>query len=334
MAIYVRDNNQVVFLFESGLYAQASGLSGNWIGLVTSHQVSEKEGMIEVRYAGTSSRNFGQLINGPEDYEATLSYHPQNFRMWSFALGSFNNISGTTNQHIVTELNSDGRYPFTSGTTQLTNFPSFTIKDSKKSYEGDGKHYIRTLAGAVIDKITMTATRNEVIKTDVVYKAQSLVNGSKATDIFNISDADTTRPYIWSDVTFQLPSGTSMNEINEIKYEIENNVEARHYVNGSRNVQAMVPTARNHTLSLKLDSNSSWAKVFSDFYQQGSVFNAQLLLTQNSATEYGAFTFSGCKIVDLSNPTEVEGIDEVTLSIRPQTVTITGSDSVRLYSAY
>jgi hypothetical protein len=333
MTILVRDNNQVVFQFESGTYAQSSGASGTWLGLVTNHALTESENHFEIRYAGTSSRNFGQLVNGPRDYEGVITFHPQDFRMLGFALGSSQNISGTTNQHILSELNSDGRYAFTSGTTQLTNFPSFTIKDSKKG-PADGQHYIRTVNGAVVDTYKLTATQGEPIMVEVNYKAQTLTLGSKATDIFNIYDTDSTRPYVWSDVTFQLPSGTSMNEVNEIVYTLENNVENRHYVNGSKVAQAMIPTIRNHTIELKLDANSTWYKTFSDFYQNGSVFNSQLLLIQNASTEYGAITFSGCEITALSTPTEIEGIDEVSVTIRPQTVTATGSDAVRLYNPF
>jgi hypothetical protein len=332
MTIYVRDKNRVTFLFESGTYAQSSGLSGNWFGLVTGHTPTESEGMIEIRYAGQYGRNFGQFVNGPNDYNGTITYHPQEFRMFVFALGSAQNISGTTNQHIISEINSDGFYAYTSGTTQLTNFPSFTIKDSKNG-PADGQHYIRTIAGAVVDSLSLTAEQGNPVVCELNYKGQSLLLGSKTADILNVQGEDTTRPYIWSDIVFHLPSGTAMNEVNSITYTIENNVEDRHYVNGSRVTQAKIPTMRNHTLDLSLDVNSTWFKTFSDFYQNGSSFNAMMLVSQ-SATEYGAFIYSGCKIVDLSTPSEVEGIDEVSVSIRPQTVTITGSDTVRLYNPY
>jgi|SRR3990167_255623 len=332
MTIFTRDTNRVTFLFESGTYAQPSGTSGNWLGLVESHNLTESENHFEIRYAGTDNRNFGQLVNGPRDYEGTISYYPQNFRMFGFALGSSQNISGTINRHIISELNGDGAYAFTSGTNQLTQFPSFTIKDSKKGL-ADGQHYIRTINGNVVDSLTLTATQGAPITIETSYKGQTFVLGSKTTDILNISDEDTSRPYIWSDMVFYLPSGTAMNEINELKYTIENNVENRHYVNGSVVAQAMIPTMRNHTLELTLDANSTWYKTFTDFYMNGSEFNAQMLLTQ-SATEYGAFTFSGCEITALSTPSEVEGIDEISITIRPKSVGITGSDSVRLYNPY
>lgn len=333
MTNFVRDQNKIIFQFESGTYGAGSGASGTWLGLVTAHSPTESENLVEIRYAGTNSRNFGQQVPGPRDYEGTISFHPQDFRMLGFALGSTQNISGTTNQHLITELDSSGRYAFTSGTNQLTNFPSFTVIDSKGG-QPDGQNAIRTYAGAVIDTYTLTATQSEPISCEVKYKAQSMVLGSKTAQILNIYDQDSTRPYIWSDVTFQLPSGTNFNEVNEIEYNVENNVEARHYVNGSRVVQAMIPTMRNHTLTLTLDPNTNWFKTLTDFYMNGSIFNAQMLLTQNSSTEYGAFTFSGCVITELETASEVEGLDSTSVTIRPQSVSFTGSDTVRLYNPY
>lgn len=332
MTIYVRDQNRVTFLFESGTYATASGTSGNWLGLVTSHSPTENENVFEIRYAGTNNRNYGQAVNGPKDYEGTITYHPQDFRMFAMALGSMVSVSGTINSHKISELNSDGLYAYTSGTNQLTNFPSFTIKDSKRG-AADGSHLVRTYAGAVVDTLSLTATQNEPVVCEVNYKAQYYVLGSKTTDILNINDEDTTRPYIWSDVTFFLPSGTAMNEVNEINYTIENNVENRHYVNGSVVAQAMIPTMRNHTITLTMDANSAWGKTLSDFHKTGSVFNALLQVLQ-TASDSNYISFSGCKIFELEEPSEVEGIDTYNVTIRPQTVSITGSDAVRLYTPY
>lgn len=337
MVVYVRDSNRVLFVQESGTYASPSGASGNWIGLVTSHSPTESENIIEVRYAGTTSRNFGQLINGPKDYEGAITYHPQDFNMFAFALGS-NVDSGSPSPyaHLISELNSDGRWAYTSGTSQLTNFPSFTIKDSKRSSAGDGTHMIRTFNGAVVDSISLTATQNEPVVCEVSYKAQGFVLGSKTTDILNIYNEDTSRPYIWSDTRFYLPSGAAnvVNEVNEVVLNIENNVENRHYVNGSKVAQAMVPTMRNYSLDLTLDANSTWGKTLEDYHKNGSVFNALLELNISTGSEAGYFIMSGCKIMDFSAPSEVEGIDEFSISIKPQTLTISVDDLVEKYNPW
>jgi hypothetical protein len=330
MAIYSRDQNTVSFQYESGTYAAPTGTNANWIGLVTNHDLTESENYIETRHTGAGNRNYDQQIPGPVDYEGTLTYHPQDFRMFAFALGSVVNVSGTTSVHVISELNGDGRYAYTSGTTQLTNFPSFTVRDSKKSYAGDGNHYVRIVNGCVADTFSLSASNGEVVECEVSYKGQSFTLGSKTTDIFALNDADTSRPYVWSDLKFHLPSGTVVNEINDITYSLENNVENRHFVNGSRVAQAMIPTNRNHTLELGMSTNNTWFRTLSDFHKNGSTFNAMLECRQ-SATEVGWFIFSGCYITDLGTTSEAEGIDDTTITIRPANAVFIGSDAVRLY---
>ena len=75
-------------LYESGTYANPSGTSGNWLGLVTSFSPSDEENVKTIRYTGTSSRNAAMLINTAKDYDGTITYHPQDFRMFGFAFGS------------------------------------------------------------------------------------------------------------------------------------------------------------------------------------------------------------------------------------------------------
>lgn len=331
MTIYERSNNQVVFLFESGTYASPSGASGLWLGGVTNNSISELQNNITLRFAGRNNRNYSQIVLGPEDYEGTLSFNVQNFRVFGWAMGSIVDASGTSNTHRISELNSDGVWSATSGTTSNTNFPSVTIKDSKKGVS-DGNHYIRTINGCVFDTFEINASQNNPVTAEATYLGQSMTLGSKSTDIVSIGDEDTSRPYLWSDTTFSL-AGTTMNELNEIRYRMENTIERRHYVNGSRVAQAFVPTSRSHTVDLTLDVNSNWFKTLSNYSQNGSVFNAALTL-QQSATEYGTFTFSGCEITSIQSTSEVEGLDSTTVTFAPQSVSFVGSDATRLYKPF
>lgn len=322
MSIYVSDQNKVTFLYESGTYAVASGTSGNWIGLITSHEAEDAENMIEVRYTGTTNRNFGQLINGPKDYTGTITYHPQDWKMFYFALGSCVDTSGTTTTHTISELNNDGRAVAYSDALNI--MPSFTVVDSKK-HPTDGFSHVRSYKGCVVNSLSLKASNGEILECELNYNAQSLVLGSKTSDIIPTLDEDTTRPYIWSDCILTV-GGTVMNEVNDINLTVENNNEVRHYVNGSKVAQAFVPTNRNYSLELTLDANSNWAKTLNDYYQEGSIFNVSLAATI-SATEKANFIMSGCKITEASLPSASEGIDELSCTIQPQSLIIAGSDA-------
>lgn len=330
--IYIRDTNKVVFMFESGVDGVASGLSGNWFGLVTSHNPTENENIQTIRYAGTSTRNFGQLVVGPQDYEGTITYYAQNWKMLGYTLGSMVDVSGTVNQHRLSEINSDTAwYATTSG---VAGFPTFTIKDSKKGL-ADGQHMVRTFGGAIIDKFSLSAKQGEPVVCEVSYKAQRFTLGSKTTDIVSTYDEDTSRPYIWSDVTFAIPSGTAttIKQINDIKLDINNNVEVRHYVNGSRAAQAFVPTMRDYTIDLTLDANSEWGAILESYHKTGSSFNSQLQLVQ-TGSEYINLMFSGCKIFTFAAPSEIEGIDNFKVTIKPLNLYAAGSGYCRLYNPW
>jgi hypothetical protein len=332
MALYGRDTNRVLMYFESGTFAVPSGTSGTWIGLATNHDLNENENYIEIRYAGTNNRNFGQQVPGPRDYDGTLTYYLQHFRMLPYVLGSCVDTSGTVSYHVISELNSDGKYFYTSGASSLVNFPSFTIEDSKKG-QADGQHYIRTINGCVADKFVLKAEQGKVVEIDLSYKGQTFTLGSKATQISSIRDQDSSRPYVWSDVVFQIPAATSMNELASITYSIDNAIAVRHFTNGSRVAQAFVPTSRTHVLELTCPANTIWGRTLNDYHKNGSIFNASLILSQ-SATKNGTFTFSGCEVVTDSTTTQVEGVDDFKITIRPQTVSFIGSDNTVLYNPW
>jgi hypothetical protein len=336
MSIYTADQNQVVFLYESGTYGTASGTSGNWLGLVESNEPTLNENIIELRYTGTASRNVGQMTLGAEDVEGTLTYSPQDFRMLAFAMGSCLDAgSPSPYSHSLVELNGDGGYAYTSGANQLTNFPSFTLVDSKKG-RADGNHYVRTIKGCVIDEYTLTLAQGEPVKAEVAYKAQSMLIGSKTTDIPNIRDQDTSRPYVWSDGYFIVGSGlgSAITEATEVSFKVSNSVEPRHYVNGSRVAQAMVPTNRDYEVGLTIDGNTRWGTLLTSYYQNGTQFNSILNMTISAGSEEGNIIMSGCEITEFTAPSPNEGINEFTLTIKPTSAIGKIDDLMQYYNPY
>lgn len=331
MTIYIADQNSVLFKYESGTYGTASGESGNWLGLVTEHSPTDEENVMTIRYAGTSNRNVNQLINGPKDYTADLTYHPQDFRMFGFALGSTVDAgSPSPYTHAISELNSDDGYAYNDSA-----FPSFTIVDSKKSTSGDGNHQVRTYKGCKVNTLSYNVSQGEAVSCDLTYVAQSLELGSKTTDILSLRDEDTSRPYLWSDVQFHLPSGTKMTEVNELTWSVNNNLDSRHYVNGSKVIQNAVPLNREYEVTLTLDANNTWGKsLYEQYWQGGSSFNCMIENNLSAGSESGFFIMSGCKITSFEAPSPAEGIDEYSLTIIPSTCSINATDLMYKYNAW
>ena len=335
MGIYVSDQNAVVFKYESGTYATPSG-NGKWIGLVTDFTPTDEENVQQIRYTGTNNRNTGMQINTAKDYEGTIVYHPQNFRMFGFGLGSVvDSGSPSPYNHVVSELNSGSTYAYTSGTNYTTNFPSFTIVDSKRSPLGDGFHQIRNYKGCVIDSISFTVTQSEPVTSEISYRAQNLTMGSQVSDIPTIDDEDTSRPYIWSDIQFHLPSGTKIKEVTELTWSMNNNLETRHYDNGSKVADNFTPMNRDYEVSLTLDANSTWGKtLYETYWLSGAEFNTMIEAVLSTGSEQGFFVMSGCKITAFESPSPSEGINEYSVTITPESCILDTDDLIELHNPW
>jgi len=316
MGIYVGADSQVLFFYDSGNYAVPSGTSGNWPGLVQTHDNTSSVNYIEERFVGTNSRNVGQYINSTKDYDGTLSYHPQEWRLLGFAFGSIIDAgSPSPYTHTLIEANSDDQWVATSGT--LNPFASITIQDVQRA-ASDGNHLVRTYKGATVDSISISATEGEPVTCEVNYKAQSVEVGSKTTDISNILDKDDTRPYIFSDVLIHLESGNTMDQVLDFTWTLNNNLATKHYLNGSKVAAAQIPENRDYGLDITLDATSERAKeLYDQYFQGGSTFNTMLEITQTAGSEQVFIIMSGCNVTDMSTPTPAEGVIEYSATIRP-----------------
>jgi hypothetical protein len=334
-ARYLQDANKIVLLHESGTYANASG-NGVWIGEVTENSIDDNENKLEDRFLGTASRSFGNLQQGPRDVTGTLTYNAQNFRIPFFAIGStVDGSSGTNVLHDSTQIDTDARQSaFTSGT--LNPPISFTLEDSKQS-TGTGRNFIRTVNGAVPNTTTITATQGEKITVDLDYVGQTLVSSSGTTTSVT---QDNIKPYLWSSASLTV-AGSNLDTTKEVSLEINQNIEAPHYLNGSRDISTPFPQNRDYTLSITLDLDGNDADfMYNDLYKSNTTFNAVLDFNQDvtsTGSQHAIFTMSGCKIMTFENPSTNEGATESTIEIKPQNVSAqewTSTDSTVLFNPY
>ena len=333
MARYISDQNKVLLLHESGTYAQASGL-GQWVGEITENSIEDAENKIEDRYLGTSSRSFGDFEQGPRDVTGTLTMNAQNFRLPFWAIGSVTETSGTQSVHNSTQIDSDVRQSaYTSG--PLNPPISFTIEDSKQA-TGTGKNFVRTINGCVASVVTINATQGEKVSIATDYIGKTLVFSSGASTAVT---EDTSRPYLWSSVTLTM-AGSSISSAKDTSLEINNNIEAPHYLNNSRDIGTPFAKNRDYTLNVTLDLDSDMAStLYNDFYKTNTAFNSVLDLDQDQTTgsQHAVFTMSGCIITNMENPSTIEGATETTIEVRPQNVSAveyTSSTSAALFNPW
>lgn len=335
MSLLMNNNNCILFKFESGTYANPSGASGNWLGLVTNHAPSESQNVIEVRYLCNDSRNVGQFVDGPQDYEGTLTYHPQNFALLGLTLGSIVDTSGTTVTHTFSEANGNSKYAYTSGT--LNPFASITIVDAKRG-PTTADHIVRTINGCQGNSYTINFSEGELVECEYSYIAQSLNVGSTLVNVIsgtNVLSQDNTRPYVWSDVKLHLPSGTAIQTLKEGTFTVNNNLESKHYLDGNgRQISLAVPMNRDYEVTATVDMTSALATtLYNSYWNGGSTFNALLELTQ-SANENLFIVMSGCKMTEFDAPSTMEGVNEISMTFKPQTCVGTEKNTILKYSPW
>ena len=336
MSRYVSDQNKVAFIHESGTYAGSTHpeLFANectWLGQVQDLSITEAENRIENRYLGAASRDFESFVDGPIDITGTLTYNPQDFNLFAHAIGSVYEVSGGgIPQLTVTPTNSDSwQNPFVSGTGKASTLPfCFSLEDSKQT-PGTNANLNRLIRGCVINTATLNLNQGEKASIDIDFMANHITYGEGTTT--SIGSNDFNRPYLWEDATLQISDadgnlGSYVNTAKSITLEINQNVVAPHYINGSRNVAEPFMGNREYTLTVSADMDSTLRMFYDDFYKGGSKFSAELDMAVDptlqgfAGSQHVVFYMSGCRVVDMDMPSPVEGINETTVTIRPRTL--------------
>lgn len=336
MTRYIGDSNQFGIFNESGTYGNPTGTSLIWCGWTQSNEIEDSENVTPIRFAGNASRNLGAFYVGALDHEGTLSYHPHDWRMLKFALGSCQDLgSPSPYQHIISETNSTNGNAFTSGT--LNPFVSFTVEDSQ--IFATGSNFIRQAQGCIVDELTVTAAQGEPLTVEIGYRPQLVTFKSGAASTLAIPGTTPgSRAFMWSDCRVHIPSGTTYDEITEFEWNVNNSLEEQHYLNGSRVSAVPIPTSREHEVSFTIQGNATRTKLLYDqYFRGGSEFN---LMFEVIDSVYGAgsrsafFVFSGCRISEMSEPTEAEGVNEQEVTIIPKNCIVDVADTVFIYNAW
>lgn len=325
-ARYISDQNKVVMLLESGTYADSTstGITGSvaWIGQVTEHSIDDAENLIETRYLGTSTRNVDTFDDGPRDVTGTLTYNPANMRIPFYAIGSVvDTASADKSFHLVTEVaNNVWGNAFVSGTGRLKTPTSFTIEDSKQGV-GTGTNFIRTVKGAIPNTVTISSSQGEKVGITVDYIGQTLEFSSGASSTTSTNSGLT--PFLWSDCSIVI-SGTTMDTVKSFDFEINNNLEAPHYLNGSRDISAPIPLNRDYTFTVTMDLDANDTDLFyQDLLKDGGQFNCTLDMNRDVTavgSQHAIFGMNSCRLMSIDAPTGLDGPGEATLEIRPTSV--------------
>src|SRR3990167_6262440 len=225
-------------LLESGLYANPSG-TGQWIGKVQSHEIDENFNYQPIRYTNSTSRNVQEFVDGQIEYNGTLTYYPQDFKMVGYALGSITDGgSPSPYGHKYREANSNTSNFWTSRSSGA--FISFALEDVHSIGQA-GSSAIRYLKGCMVDSWTLSWEQGGILDAEAEYIAQDIVYASGTAAAGSSATANTTSPFLWSNMRVHIPSGTVIDNITDGEISISNSVERRYYGNGSKITALPVP---------------------------------------------------------------------------------------------
>jgi hypothetical protein len=333
MVRLINDQNKVVFLAESGLYGVASGAAGVglWIGQVESHTIDDVENKMATRFVGASTRSFTQMIPGPRDVTGTLTYAPQDMRLPFLAIGSIiDGGAAAKYTHVVTQIETNSRQSvFTSGT--LNPPTSFTIEDSKTG-NGANNTFIRTVNGCVADSMRVIAAQGEKVKVEIDYIGQTLNFTSGTASTTTVS---TVTPYLWNNCSLTI-SGTPIQTAKEVTLEVAQNIEAPHYLNGSRDISVPFPKNRDNKLSVTLDLDAPTSSLlYNGLFKNNAQFNAVFDLNADvtaTGSQHTIYFLSGARIISMDAPSEVEGVSESTLELQCPIIVGSAFDATPKYN--
>ncbi len=321
--------NQVAFRYESGTYNAAFDTGGQWLGLVQDHTADENPNVITARFLGAGDRNVGQFIDGPLDFPGTITMFPQDWKFMLFALGSCKDTgSPVPSTHTIREQSPVLSNSMTSGT--LNPFISFALEDAQQ-FNVTGLNFVRSFGGCMVDSLTLAGTQGEPLSMDINYIAQTMVYSSGT--VRTLTEA-TTRPYMWSDCSLEIPSGTTFDEMLDFSWSVNNNINAPHYLNGSREVSIPIPENRDYEFNVTLHGTSAKTKTLYDkHFIGGSPFNVMLEILDNS-NRFAYIIMSGCNITSMDAPSPMEGVNEQSITIVPTKCSVNAKDSIQLYNAW
>jgi len=315
------DRSRITLFHESGTYGQVSGI-GFWPGLVQSHEPEESQNFQQIKFAGAQSRGVGQVVNGPLDFKGTIVYHPQDWRMLAFVLGSVANAgSPTPFTHTAVPIAGPDGNRYTSGVENP--FISFQFEDHRFA-SGTNQNYARRYTGVVVDSLDIDISAGEVVTNTLNYIALSGVRGSGVAVIGSQPTvASYIRPYLWSDFSFNLPSGTRWNQSRGGKIHFGNNFDAPHYV-GSRIIGTPIRQGFDTSVTWTFDAETGViGSMYDIYFRGGSEFNCIINGDIINGSRDIAFTFSGCRVLEMTDPLKLEGVDTMEVTFVPGSANVT-----------
>ena len=326
---FVGDQNQSVFIYESGAFGNPSG-PAQWIGQVQSFEPEDEPNIEQIRYQGSGDRDVDDFQATIIDHTISINKFPQDWRSFYFVLGSVADTGSAEPTvpftHTMIGMNNDDDNGIVTGNV----LPSVTLENSQIAGT-TGSNAIRTYNGAVLNELALSSDGEGLITMDETWMASNVVFSSGAVSAVT---AQTTRTWRASDFSLTL-EGTNVDELKGWDLTINNNLVPDHYSNGSINAVSFTALDREVEYSPTIDANEEWFKpLYDQYFLGGSTFNMFLNGIISTGSSELQVTLSGCRIINMEAPTGNSEKNENTLTIVPKKISVVAIDLIEDYKLF
>lgn len=249
----------------------------------------------EERLYGVGARNATVSIAKKYEGSASIEFVLANASFFRAALGA------------VADGGS-GPSSFTHTYTEANVLPSFSIVDGTELGTNDDVHVI---AGAKINTWTLSATVGETVKMriDCPYKTETQATSGIGSQVAETADA-----YTFAGAVLQLPSGSTIGNVQTIELTGNHNIEGLWGL-GSRIKTAQIEKAREYNIKMTV-AFSQASDLLTKFFGQATgpltvtnpASTATLILTLTSSTDTMVMTFANIYLDTETLPKDVNEI--------------------------
>jgi len=303
-------DTQMTWATEGGTYKAGMTGTQQWFGYMTedgAHAPDESEGYEFIRYIGGGNRNVDTILLGPTEYTGTIRVDKlQEITMAPYAFGKLAQAGSPTSTRTVTESGA---------------LPSFAFEDAQDAVAGS--HFRREYSGVKVNRYTLSCNEAEELVQEIEYIAGSrTLDTSAKTSV----TASTNIPYQWDDFKIVISGGGidgNVNTMKEFSWSLNNNLDAQHYLNGTRNVGEPIGGNRDYEFTATFHATAGSAyDYYNKFFLNGSDMNIDLQCFRTSGTDDFIITMSGCRMFDCDQPNQPGGQLKQTWTITPKSCSL------------
>ena len=274
------------------------------------------ENWIELRGADSNDVNVDDMEIGMKTVGGTLTFAPQDWIFMKYIL-----CDGSSD---IADTEPAAYYLHTF--TNAVDVGSFTLQRAQQLTALDD--HVVTYDGCQVDKCSMSwdsSGGDALLKVALTVLAQDLTAGTTTTSIAGA----TTSAFQFRNVVLTLNDSEVTEHVGGT-FNIENNLNPARYSNYTldRTKGESAPTIRRFNGSFRIRVKSD---AYFDFWDTDAVIDDCKLKFERGTNDLAEFTFVNFRIENAPDPTNLDGINTVTINWTAEDATLTAQDAIGVY---